>query len=163
MPDPDLHLETTDVPAGRSADFVNRCVMTLRDDAELVALVGGDDDGTDATNVVPATSQREPEPVLLVCESVVTASTQRGNVERATSTLEVAPFITPSAHSSADPDYLETVRDVAIQTLKDEGIGPGWSYLGQTNDIAFEQPRSSEDSNALVQYTGRIQFAHGAE
>lgn len=151
MADPDLRLGSVDIEDGRSADCLERCVLTLRDDADLTTLLGESD------RVIPATDDEEPEVVLLAVEVIGSGSTQRSAVEEGIRTVEIAPLMSPSAYAEADPLYMSTVRDRAVSVLRD-GIGPGWVYVGSTDDISFREPRTSDDINALVQYLGRVQF-----
>lgn len=151
MAEPKLEISAGDIEPGRAADCERRCIAALRGDGQIITLLG------DASRVVTATDDAEPTPVQLVVEVIATGSTQSTAVEESTVTVEAAPLITPAAYSEADPLYLSTVRDRAITVLR-EGIGPGWSYLGATNAISFPEPRTAEDVNALVQYSGRVQF-----
>lgn len=151
MAEPKLTITADDIEPGRAADCERRCIAALRGDGQLVTLLG------DASRVVLATNDDEPTPVQVAVETIGSGSTQSGAVEEATYTVELAPLITPAAFSEADPLYLQVVRDRAVNVLK-EGIGPGWVYTGATSDITFEEPRTAEDINALVQYTGRVQF-----
>ena len=149
--EPDLTISADDIEPGRSGDCLRRSIAALRADSKLITLLG------DASRIIPATDDDEPTPVLLAVEVIAAGSEQSGAVEEGRRTVEVAPLLSPSAFSEADPLYLSTVRDRAITVLR-EGIGPGWSFMGATDDISFREPRTAEDIDALVQYVGRAQF-----
>lgn len=151
MAEPDLDLSESAIESGRAGDCERRCIAALRADGDLRTLIG------DAARVIPATDDAEPTPVLLVVEVIATGSTMMASVEQVTCTVETAPLISPAAYAEADPLYLMTVRDRAMTVLR-EGIGPGWTYIGATDLVSFTKPRTADDINALVQYSGRVQF-----
>lgn len=150
MSSPDLDLSDVAAPAGRSAACRNACMAALQADANLTTAIGG------PGQVVTANADMAGD-VQLVVEVVAMGTDPSGTTEPVRPTVELVPFITPAAHRLADDEYLETVCDLAVEAVS-TGIGPGWAYLGATDDFSAEQPRSAEDIEALMQYSRRVQF-----
>jgi hypothetical protein len=147
--------EATDLEPGRPAHAVSQAIDTLRNDGELVDWLEGD-----ATDVIldGHGSEDIPSRALLV-EDVVGGSTQSAAVERVRITLQVTPLVSRSVYRVTSPRYLAAVRDRAIATLRRDGLGSGYRYLGALDSLSLPEPETASDIDAVMEHMGRVQFA----
>jgi len=145
--------ESTDLTPGRPAHAVAQAIDTLRGDAELVDWLGGDSDV-----IIDGHGSGDVPPRALAVEDVVGGSAQSGQVETSRITIQVTPLVGRSVYRAEPDRYLSAVRDRAIEVLRRDGIGPGYRYLGSTDDLAFPEPQTADDIDAVMQHMGRVQF-----
>jgi hypothetical protein len=145
--------ESTDLTPGRASHAVAQAKTTLRDDTDLVDWLGGDPDA-----IIDGHGSGDVPSRALAVEDVVSGSTQSGTVERSRITVQVTPLVARSVYRAEPDRYLSALRDRAIEVLRRDGIGPGYRYLGSTDDLAFPEPQTADDIDAVMQHMGRVQF-----